>query len=103
MHLRTISPASTARRRTRRRRGTTPCGTGLPDLQLAFPTADPEGPQTVYVPRGALVDGWNVDGNNSYTWLGATDGSGSLGVPFFSSMYVEFDVSGPALRFGAAT
>ena len=80
-----------------------PCSATLPDLQLYFPTANPNGPGTVYVPGSALVNEGNQSGGNCYTWLAATDGSGSLGVPFFTSMYVEFDMSQPALRFAAAT
>ena len=83
---------------------TFPCGTTLPDLQLYFPTADPNGPQTVYVPGSALVNTQSISGDSCYTWLGATDGgSGSLGAPFFESMYVEWDMAEPAIRFAAGT
>ena len=73
-------------------------------MQLAFPTADPNGPQTVYVPGSALLDAQAKSGDTCYTYLKVADGgSGSLGAPFFASMYVEWDLARTEIRFAAGT
>lgn len=78
-----------------------PCGTALPDFDLFFGNADPNGPTSISIPGGSLPDGG--DGTNCYTWMGAAGDQGSFGVPFFSSQYIEFDMSGPSMRFAAST
>lgn len=70
-----------------------PCGSQLPDLDVYFPSG------SVTIPGIALENGSGDAGSNCYTWMGTANGQGSMGIPFFTSMYIEWDLSGPTMNF----
>ena len=76
-----------------------PCGTSLPDFNLFFSNVQNGGPSSITIPGGALENGG--DGTNCYTWFGSAGDTGSLGLPFFVSQYIEWDLSGPTMSFAA--
>ena len=76
-----------------------PCGTDLPDLDVFFPQVLNGGPSSISLPGNKLKNGDGAEGDRCYTRLGAAGdgGQGSLGVPFFGSLYIEWDLSGPTM------
>ena len=77
---------------------TYPCGGALPDFEVYFPTVLNGGPGSVSIPGDKLKNGDGSEGSQCYTWMGAAgDDQGSLGIPFFSSLYIEWDVTVPSM------
>ena len=78
-----------------------PCGADLPDLELSFPTVLNGGPGTATVSGDKIKDGDGDAGSNCYTYFGVANGQGSLGIPFFTSQYIEWDMGVPSMAFAS--
>ena len=76
-----------------------PCGTTLPDLDVYFPSVLNGGPSQISIPGSALLNGNGPAGDNCYTWFGAAGTTGSMGLPFFVSQYIVWDLSTPTMSF----
>ena len=76
-----------------------PCGTDLPALELYFPSVLNGGPGSASISGQSIKDGDGDAGQNCYTHFGAASDQGSLGIPFFVSQYIEWDMSVPSMAF----